>query len=71
MCFASLSSSPGNLSGGMMRATTLLLLATALGVTFVALGHLRIRLVSASSVNSFTAQFVPPRPTSGTSGLVL
>ena len=61
----------GHLSGGMMRATTLLLLATALGVTFVALGHLRIRLVSASCVNSSTAQFVPPGPTSGTSGLVL
>ena len=60
-----------NLSGGMMCATTLWLLATAHGVTFIALGLLRIRLVSASSVNSSTAQSVPPGPTSGTSGLVL
>ena len=60
-----------SLSGGMMRATTLWLLATAHGVIFAALGLLRIRLVSASSVNSFTAQFVPPGPGSGTSGLVL
>ena len=52
----------GSLSGGMMRATTLWLLATAHGVTFAAPGLLRIRLVSASSVNSFTAQFVPPGP---------
>ena len=58
----------GNLSGGMMRATTLWLLATAHGVTFAALGLLRIRLVSASCVNSSTAQLVPPGPTSGTSG---
>ena len=34
-------------------------------------GHKRIRLVSASCASSFTAQFVPPGPTSGTSGLVL
>ena len=61
----------GNLSGGMMRDTTLLLLATALGVTFVALGLLRIRLVSVSCVNSFTAQSVPPGPASGTRGLGL
>ena len=61
----------GSLSGGMMRATTLWLLATAHGVTFAVPGLLRIRLVSASSVNSFTAQFVPPGPASGTSGLVL
>ena len=61
----------GNLSGGVMRATTLLLLATALGVTFVALAHMRIRLVSASCANSSTAQSVPPGPTTGTSGLVL
>ena len=61
----------GSLSGGMMRAATLWLLATAHGVTFAAPGLLRIRLVSASSVNSFKAQFVPPGPASGTSGLVL
>ena len=54
-----------------MRATTLLLLAMVLGVTFVALGLLRLRLVSVSCVNSFTAQFVPPGPTSGTNGLGL
>ena len=52
----------GSLSGGMMRATTLWLLATAHGVTFVALGLLRIRLVSASCVNSSTAQSVPQDP---------
>ena len=56
---------------GMMRAITPLLLATALGVTFVALDHRRIRLVSASCANSSTAQSVPPGPTTGTSGLVL
>ena len=59
----------GNLFGGMMRATTLLLLATALGVTFVALAHVKIRLVSAFCASSFTAQSVPPGPTSGTNGL--
>ena len=57
--------------GGMMRATTPWLLATAHGVTFAAPGLLRIRLVSTSSVNSFIAQFVRPGPVSGTSGLVL
>ena len=31
-------------------------------MTSVALGHLRIRLVSASCASSFTAQFVPPDP---------
>ena len=61
----------GSLSGGMMRATTLWLLATAHGVTFAALDLLRIRLVSATCANSSTAQSVPPGPTSGTSGLVL
>ena len=61
----------GNLFGGMMRAITPLLLATALGVTFVALAHMRITLVSASCANSSTAQSVPPGPTTGTSGLVL
>ena len=61
----------GNPFGGMMHAVTPLLLAMVLGVTSVALGHLRTRLVSASCVNSFTAQFVPPGPTSGTSGLGL
>ena len=54
MCFASLVVAPGpanaqgSLSGGMMRATTLWLLATVHGVTFAAPGLLRIRLVSAS-----------------------
>ena len=61
----------GNLFGGMMCAITPLLLATALGVTFVALAHMRIRLVSASCANNSTAQSVPPGPTAGTSGLVL
>ena len=46
----------GNLSGGMMRAITLLLLATTLGVTFVTLVRMRIRLVSASCANRSTAQ---------------
>ena len=55
----------GCLSGGTMRATTPWLLATA-GVTFAAPGLLRgIRLVSTSSVDSFTTQFVPPGPISG------
>ena len=61
----------GSLSGGMMRAITPWWLATALGETSVALAHMRIRLVSASCANSFTAQSVPPGPTTGTSGLVL
>ena len=61
----------GSLFGGMMRATTIWLLATAHGVTFTALAYMRIRLVSASSVNSSTAQSVPPGPTAGMSGLVL
>ena len=39
----------GNLSGGIVRATTPLLLA---GVTSTALGHMRIRLVSASCASS-------------------
>ena len=52
----------GNLSGGKMRATTLLLFATALDVIFVALAHMRIRLVSASCANSSTAQSVPSGP---------
>ena len=60
-----------SLSGGMMRATTLWLLVTAYGVTFVALGLLRIRLVSTSCVNSSTAQSVLPGRASGMSGLVL
>ena len=51
---------------GMMRATMPLFLATVLGVTFAALAHMRIRLVSAFYVSSFTALCVPPRPTSGT-----
>ena len=61
----------GSLYGGMMRATTSWLFATAHGVTFAAPGLLRISLVSTSSINSFTTQFVPPGPVSGTSGLVL
>ena len=56
---------PRNLFGGIMRAATLLFVATALGLTFVALGLLRMRLVSASCVNSFTAQSVPPGTTNG------
>ena len=61
----------GNFPGGMMLGVMPLLLATAPGVTSVALGHKRIRLVSASCASRYTAQSVPPGPTSGTSGLVL
>ena len=61
----------GNIFGGMMRAITPLLLAMAPGVTSVALGHLRIRLASASCASSFAAQSVPPGTTTGTSGLGL